>query len=141
MYKLTEHGQSIVRLSDNASIPRNVDNPDYREFLQWEAEGNVPLPAFTDEELLERAKVQLEQAVQVHLDATARARGYDSILSACSYASAPNRFQMESQAFIEWRSACWDMAFQVQQEVAEGTRPVPTEEELISLLPVFEFSQ
>jgi len=90
---------------------------------------------------LERAKVQLEQAVQAHLDATARARGYDNILSACSYASAPNMFQKESQAFIEWRADCWTKAFQVQQEVAEGLRPVPTTEELIALLPAFEFTQ
>ena len=125
MYKLTEHDKTVTRLSDNASIPRDPMNSDYREFLLWEAEGNVPLPAFTDEELLEQAKVQLEQAVQAHLDATARARGYDNILSACSYAAAPNKFQRESRAFIVWRSACWDKAFQVQQEVGGGTRPAP----------------
>jgi hypothetical protein len=36
---------SIIRLSDNASIPFDPDNTDYQEYLKWVAEGNEPLPA------------------------------------------------------------------------------------------------
>lgn len=56
MYKLTEQDQAIVRLADMAAIPRDPANPDYQAFLQWEAEGNVPLPVFTEKELLEMAR-------------------------------------------------------------------------------------
>ncbi len=34
----------ILRLSDNACIPINDENIDYREYLKWVAEGNTILP-------------------------------------------------------------------------------------------------
>ena len=42
-YQLTS-GDTIVRLSDNAFIPQAPDNRDYREYLDWLAEGNTPAP-------------------------------------------------------------------------------------------------
>ena len=35
----------IVRFSDGAHIPKDEGNRDYREFLAWEADGGVILPA------------------------------------------------------------------------------------------------
>ena len=35
----------IKRLADNAFIPFDPDNTDYQAYLEWLAEGNVPLPA------------------------------------------------------------------------------------------------
>ena len=32
----------ILRLSDNAFIPKNEANTDYQEYLQWLDEGNTP---------------------------------------------------------------------------------------------------
>lgn len=44
VYRLTPFG-SIERLSDGAVIPTDPANPDYRDFLVWCEEGNVPAPA------------------------------------------------------------------------------------------------
>lgn len=44
MYKLT-NTTSILRLADTAFIPQDDSNADYRQYLDWLAEGNIPEPA------------------------------------------------------------------------------------------------
>ena len=43
MYQLTT-GTSIIRLSDGATIPDDLANRDYQEYLEWVSQGNEPLP-------------------------------------------------------------------------------------------------
>ena len=50
MYKLLKSFESgkmngVKRLSDNATIPLDLGNTDYQEYLKWVAEGNTPEPA------------------------------------------------------------------------------------------------
>ena len=42
-YKLKDDG--VVRLDDDAHIPNAPGNRDWREYQEWLAEGNAPLPA------------------------------------------------------------------------------------------------
>ena len=79
----------------------------------------------------------LENAVQEYIDSQAKNRGYDSIVSACSYAGYTNEFQTEATALGVWRSAVWTKAYQVQADVEDGTIPMPTVDELILMLPIF----
>lgn len=38
---------SILRLPDNANIPMDEGNADYRAYLEWLEAGNTPLPAIS----------------------------------------------------------------------------------------------
>ena len=44
MYQLL-NAQTVLRLADNAFIPFDEGNTDYRAYLAWLAAGNEPLPA------------------------------------------------------------------------------------------------
>jgi len=43
-YKIT-NTNSIIRLADNALIPMDENNRDYREYLLWVADGNISTAA------------------------------------------------------------------------------------------------
>jgi hypothetical protein len=51
MYKLSFNvpdnklDNGVIRLSDNAFIPFDLDNTDYQVYLKWVSEGGVVLPA------------------------------------------------------------------------------------------------
>ena len=79
-------------------------------------------------------KAAAAQAVQNMLDSAAKAKGYDSILSACSYAAYPNPFQAEGQEFVAWRGAVWAKCYEILGEVEAGTRTAPTVSELLAEL-------
>ena len=42
---ITSNACGVRRTTDNASIPFDLGNTDYREYLAWLAEGNTPEPA------------------------------------------------------------------------------------------------
>jgi hypothetical protein len=76
-------------------------------------------------------------AIQAELDRQALAKGYDSIISACSYAAQPEGapFQSEGAAFLNWRSAVWSHAYSVLADVEAGNIPMPTPEEAVAQMP------
>lgn len=81
-----------------------------------------------------------ELQVQAHLDTAAKARGYDSIMTAVSYADEPvvAKFQADGLAFRAWRSQVWAYAYQALADVDAGTRETPTLEAFIAELPPLE---
>lgn len=95
-----------------------------------------PPPPPTTEQL----QAALTQAVQNHLDATARSHGYDGIMSLCTYAtSSVPKFQAEGQAGVVWRDSVWLYCFGQLQAALTGQRAVPTAEELIAELPAISW--
>ena len=76
-------------------------------------------PVLSSEELKAIKLAEFEQAVQSHLDTTARQKGYDSILSACTYAGYTNPYQEEGQAFTKWRGDVWAYCYE-QQNIFTG---------------------
>lgn len=58
-YKLSPKGRdSGVIREDGASIPNEPMNRHWQEYLQWEADGNTPDPAYTQAQLNERAAAE-----------------------------------------------------------------------------------
>lgn len=88
-------------------------------------------PVETPEQIIEVFKA----AIQNTLDEAARAKGYDDIVSACSYAGYPNVFQEEAITFGQWRANVWAYGYAELDKVIAGTRPVPTIPEILAELP------
>ena len=123
-------------LNGTMSVPKADGNREYELIKLWLSEGNTPEPEYTEAEIAEQNKQMLITAVQNMMDSDAKAKGYDSILSACSYAAYPNPFQAEGQEFVAWRGAVWAKCYEILGEVEAGTRPAPTVSELLAEIAV-----
>jgi len=90
------------------------------------------------EEFLASTKSRLTSVIQSTLDEKAQERGYDSILSLCTYAtSTAAKFAAEGQAGIVWRDEVWAKGYSILAGVEAGTRSIPTANELLAELPDF----
>ena len=79
--------------------------------------------------------------VDNYLNETVKSRGYDNILSACSYADddTDRVFQQEGIACRRWRSLVYRKCYDILDDVLAGKRALPTQEELLSELPKLEW--
>ena len=111
MYKL-KNTESIIRLSDNASIPNDERNTDYQTYLAWVEEGNTPEPI--DLETSEQIIARLESTVDKYLDEQAKLFRYDSIKTMVTYESDPYpKFKSEGIGAVAFRSAVYVFGVQL----------------------------
>lgn len=91
-------------------------------------------------EALEVLKNEILSAAQAELDAFARTRGYDGILSACTYAtSTVPKFAAEGQYCVQLRDATWAALYTMLAQVEAGIRSVPSGfSEIAADLPTLE---
>lgn len=91
----------------------------------------------------EQIQAQVTAATQDRLDAFARTRGYDSILSAATYDGDPSpRLAAEGAYAKSARSATWETLYAYMAEVLAGNAPMPAGfEDVEPLLPVLEWPQ
>jgi hypothetical protein len=114
-YTLTLDSAWVVR-DDGAVVP--VADSAY---VRWRAAGNTPV-APSAASIIQHIVCQ----AQNRLDTWARSRGYDGILSACTYATSQvPRFQAEGQRCVDLRDQTWARLYEILAEVEAGTRPVP----------------
>lgn len=80
--------------------------------------------------------------IQERLDAFARTRNYDGILSACTYAtSSVQKFSVEGQRAVDLRDQTWAAAYSILDEVLNGQREMPaTLDDVEPDLPVLSWS-
>lgn len=92
-----------------------------------------------DKQSQERLIEYYSNIIQKALNTFAKTRRYDDIFTACSYFNSTDPiFAKEGQYCIELRDKTWRKGYQILDEVLAGIRDIPTEEELVELLPVFE---
>lgn len=73
------------------------------------------------------------------LNQEAKSRGYDNIVTACSYAAIENLYQEESIKLFKWRSDCWTALFDYQNSLKSKRNNVMTLEEVIKkYIPTFD---
>ena len=76
---------------------------------------------------IENVYQEITGSTQLRLDDFAQTKTYDSILSACTYAtSAIERLQAEGQYCVTSRDNTWETLYTILAEVKEGTRPMPS---------------
>lgn len=114
--------------------------------IQYSNDGSVYEPPKEEDRYIPREptpdeiKQMLIDGVQNWMDEIAMSRGYDSILSACSYIkTGVERFDTEGQQAREWRSQVWIYCYNYLDEVLAGNRSIPTLEELIEELPKIDW--
>jgi len=117
-----------------------ISNELHQALMQAQSEGKriepgpdgLPVAVDPPPPSAELNKAVLTHHVQRHLDAEARALGYDSIATAVTYADEPAVAEWQEQgiAFREWRSRVWAAAFAALEQ-----QPLPSPQELIALLP------
>ena len=122
-------------VNNNTFVSVDEYSGEYRAVEAWISEGNIPEPEFNEAEVLTNIARNLEDVAQHYIEKEATSRGYDSIVSACSYAGYPNVYQDEAISLGVFRSAVWTYMYQVQTDVQSGIRAIPTEAELLLELP------
>uniref|UniRef100_A0A7C1P0K5 Phage tail protein n=1 Tax=Agrobacterium albertimagni TaxID=147266 RepID=A0A7C1P0K5_9HYPH len=102
------------------------------EALKFEPIPAVPEPTVAD----------YENAIQAHVDQTARTKQFRDGVTLSSYAASTNpQWVAEAQAFISWRDAVWGYAYAEFARVQAGQREQPTISEVLSELPAITWPE
>lgn len=143
--------------SIHATIPFDaveVTNEEYTDLMNGQSLGRLIVPDAMGRPALadppapppptaEQMLASFTAAIQKRLDDFARTRGYDGILSACTYAtSAVPKFAAEGRYAVDARDATWSAAYAILAEVQAGDRPIPGSlSEIESDLPVLAWPE
>ena len=139
----------VVELTECAAVyPAKGDTTEYYTAeTREQAVAHFGLVPYTrPEPPQEEPQVSLEEASRPYLAAmdnmlteTARALGYDSVLSCISYVGSGNATRAaQAVAMRDWRDACYDAATALQEQYAEAVATggaLPTVEEFLGMLP------
>lgn len=96
----------------------------------------VAKPAASHDEI----KRMYEDAVQEHLDSTARSRSYDNTYTCLSYLNSTNEvWKREANAFNVWRDSVWTKCHEILNAVMSGQIEQPTVADVIAQLPAIDW--
>lgn len=134
--QLVSHGYKRVIYSER---PKNL-NPmkDIKEVVE-ETPETYTINYQIVSKSLEQLEKDFKRLAQNILDSKAKSKGYESIVSACSYAGFDNEFREEGEKFGHWRAKLWSWGYKLLADIKSGAVEMPeTLEELLSAMPKFE---
>lgn len=138
-YDTAIHGDNIPADAVEITVEEHqalFEGQSQGKLIQADANGRPVLvdpPPPTAEQII----AQYTAGVQKRLDDFARARNYDGILSAATYATSQvPKFKAEGQYAVEARDTTWAKCYEILAAVETGSRPMPTLDELLAELPV-----
>lgn len=119
----------------SSSEPMGNINAQVDAYETWKA--TDPNPYVFVEASSDKLKREVMLLVQDRLDTFAKTRNYDSIMSACTYATDPiSKFAKEGQYCVSVRSMTWLTLYQFMDRVESGETPMPSSaEDVIAILP------
>lgn len=89
---------------------------------------------------IEDLQAKYTRLVQDYMDKAVQTRGYDDVFTCISYVDSTDEiFRREALAVLAWRDKVWRMCYDVLAEVNAGKRAVPSEAELLAMLPKLEW--
>ena len=87
----------------------------------------------------EQMQARYTALAQQALDSFARTRGYDGIMSACSYyGSGDRQFAAEAAYCMNLRDHTWRKGHEILNAVKAGDMELPNEADFLSMLPTAE---
>lgn len=145
----TTHSGEVVELAECTAVyPAKGDTTEYytADSPEQAVEHFGLTPYTRPEPQPEEPQPSLEEASRPYIAAmdnmlteTARALGYDSVLSCISYVGSANATRAaQAVAMRDWRDACYDAATALQAQYAEAVATggaLPTVEEFLGMLP------
>ena len=111
--------------------------------IGWSYSNGEFLPPVPPSKSPEEIQKEVTEGTQLRLDAFARTRNYDGILSACTYATSTiPKFQTEGQYCVNARDSTWAALYSILAEVQEGNRPIPSSyEDIEGDLPILTWPE
>lgn len=95
-------------------------------------------PPLSEYEAKAKLIEDFKKVVQSILDTKAQEKGYDDIVSACSYAGYENEFRAEGEAFGIWRAKCWRWGYDLLERYKDTpTKKIPSIEEMLKSMPEY----
>lgn len=143
---LAPYGYAVLNWPPNPPIPGMYEN--VVEVDPVEVDGQwyhhfILVPMTPEQVAVKNAELWTSYTMdtQNRLNAFAQTRGYDSMLSLCTYSTSPTeKYAIEGQYGVTSRDETWQQFYIIQDEVIAGTRPMPQNyQEIIPDLPVLKW--
>jgi hypothetical protein len=133
MYAIVENNTitEVLRVAPSSIYPtsyasRFIEVPDGVQ-RGWVWNGKAYAPPPEPPKTPDQVKAEIMTATQQRLDTFAGTRDYNSILSACTYAtSTVPQFKSDGQYCVNARDETWGKLYNMLAEVEAGTRPMPS---------------